>query len=462
MTNSEMVVVGDALLDQDIEGVAERLSPDAPVPVLEEHTRSRRPGGAALAAALAAQDGDHVTLVTALCDDPAARELRAQLVSAGVTVIAIPSEGPTVEKIRLVAEGRILLRLDRGTGPGVIGPVPAEAIEATRAAGIVVVSDYGRGVTSRPELRDAISQRTRATFWDPHPRGPAPTPKCTLVAPNRSELQTAFPGPMDSMRAVVERTATARRAWQARAVVTTMGSDGAVLLYGDAPPLVIPAQPVRTIDTCGAGDRFIVATAAMVLHGALVSEAVTEAVAVTGRYLAGGGVRAHRTIRPENGGTERGRGSTVPAADRLAAEVRTRGGTIVVAGGCFDLLHAGHVFLLQAARRLGDCLIVAMNSDASVRRLKGPGRPIVSEPDRAAILLALDCVDAVAVFDEDSPDEVLERLRPAIFAKGGDYAAGDLPEAVVLSGWGGQAVVLPYLSGRSTTELVRLAGSPPL
>jgi len=131
---------------------------------------------------------------------------------------------------------------------------------------------------------------------------------------------------------------------------------------------------------------------------------------------------------------------------------------VVATGGCFDLLHAGHVSTLEAARSLGDCLVVLLNSDASVRRLKGPDRPLVAQADRAAVLLALACVDAVVVFDEDTPEAVLERVRPHVFAKGGDYAVGDLPEAAAMARWGGQVVILPYLEGRSTTSLLSQAG----
>jgi rfaE bifunctional protein nucleotidyltransferase chain/domain len=145
------------------------------------------------------------------------------------------------------------------------------------------------------------------------------------------------------------------------------------------------------------------------------------------------------------------------AAQELIAEMRARGGTVVAAGGCFDLLHAGHVSLLEAARRLGDCLVVCLNSDASVRRLKGPGRPLVQEHDRAAVLASLRCVDAVVSFDEDTPEALLSRLRPDVFAKGGDYAVARLPEARLLESWGGQAVVLPFLEGRSSSRLMEEA-----
>ena len=144
-------------------------------------------------------------------------------------------------------------------------------------------------------------------------------------------------------------------------------------------------------------------------------------------------------------------------AEQVAAAVRAAGGTVVAAGGCFDILHAGHVALLQAARAQGDCLIVCLNSDASVRRLKGPRRPVQPEADRAAVLTALECVDAVAVFEEDTPEAVLRRLRPDVFAKGGDYEGAPLPEAAVVADWGGQAVLLPLLEGRSTSNVLKEA-----
>jgi rfaE bifunctional protein nucleotidyltransferase chain/domain len=135
--------------------------------------------------------------------------------------------------------------------------------------------------------------------------------------------------------------------------------------------------------------------------------------------------------------------------------VRAAGGTVVATGGCFDLIHAGHVRMLQSARALGDCLVVCLNSDRSVRRLKGAGRPLVREADRASVLLALDCVDAVVIFDEATPEAALERLRPDVFAKGADYAGRELPEAAVMRRWGGQVVTVPYVAGRSTTGLIR-------
>jgi rfaE bifunctional protein nucleotidyltransferase chain/domain len=148
---------------------------------------------------------------------------------------------------------------------------------------------------------------------------------------------------------------------------------------------------------------------------------------------------------------------TAKEALRIAGAVRRGGGTVVATGGCFDVLHAGHISMLTAARALGDCLIVCLNSDASVRRLKGEGRPLNTAADRAAVLTALECVDGVMIFDEDTPTAALCRLRPGVWAKGGDYSGQDLPEVSVLGAWGGQAVTVPYLDGRSTTGLYTAA-----
>jgi rfaE bifunctional protein nucleotidyltransferase chain/domain/rfaE bifunctional protein kinase chain/domain len=459
-----IVVIGDALLDRDVEGDACRLSPDAPVPVLDEHTRRARPGGAALTASLAALAGDPVTLVTALGADEAGEELRALLDRFGVQVIAAASAGTTPEKIRFLAGSRPLLRVDRGGLPAPIGALPGRAVAALRDAAVVVVSDYGRGLTGNAEARSTLQRRHRPTVWDPHPRGSQPVPGATLVTPNLAELRAAFlsPAPLatptsrrahQSLRAVADATAAARQAWNVQAVATTLGEAGALLVAGDGPPLAVPAEAVQGGDPCGAGDRFVAAVASRLLRGGLLSEAITDAVAAAGRFVAAGGagsVMAASQIPAESPPEPLG-------AEELARRFRSQGGTVVVAGGCFDLLHAGHVSLLESARRLGDCLIVAVNSDASVRRLKGRGRPVIAQSDRAALLAALACVDTVVVFDDDSPVELLQRIRPHVFVKGGDYSSESLPEAAVLAAWGGQAVTVPYLSGRSTTGLLQLA-----
>ena len=460
-----LVVLGDALLDRDLDGRADRLSPDAPVPVVSGLSEVDRPGGAGLAALLAARDGGEVVLVTALGADPAGRRVADLLAAAGVRVVAgrLPGRTPTKERVRVA--GQSLLRIDREeTGPAPPAVIAA-MIEAVHSAGAVLVSDYGRGLTADPGLRAAVAAAARAVpvVWDPHPRGSDPVPGVRLVTPNLAEALRftgrSADGGRDGGGGTVAAAARAglelTERWRVGGVAVTLGSGGALLAGGpDDVPLVVPAPAVGPVgDPCGAGDRFAATAAARLATGALPSEAVTAAVAAASAYVAAGGPAGLSARRPPPAGPA----ASPRSAAEVVGQVRAAGGTVVATGGCFDLLHAGHVATLEAARRLGDCLVVCLNSDASVGRLKGPGRPLVPEQDRVRVLEALEVVDAVTVFGEDTPHAVLDALRPDVWVKGGDYAGPALPEAELLARWGGQVVVVPYLAGRSTTGLVRTA-----
>jgi rfaE bifunctional protein nucleotidyltransferase chain/domain/rfaE bifunctional protein kinase chain/domain len=466
-----LVVVGDALLDRDVDGTVERLAPDAPVPVLDERAVRPRPGGAGLAAALLAADGHAVTLICALGDDPAGRELAALLSERGVEVADLGLDGTTPEKIRLRADGRPLLRLDRGGG------TPRAATDRVRAAvgaaDAVLVADYGRGVAALDGVRAAVGAAARrgvAVVWDPHPKGPPPVTGVALVTPNAAEarrfaeaVRAERPGAEPIAGPVAADAALLAGHWRVDRVVVTCGADGAVLATaGDGAPALLAAEPADGGDPCGAGDRFASCAAAALAAGAPAAEAARAAVAAASAFVATGGAGAFAAGRaptvPAGAGTADGAdGAPAREALALAAAVRARGGTVVATGGCFDLLHPGHVQTLRAARALGDCLIVLLNSDASVRRLKGPSRPVVGERDRAAVLEALASVDAVHVFAEDTPVAALERLRPHVWVKGGDYAGRRLPEADALERWGGRIAVVPTLDGHSTTRLIQEA-----
>jgi D-beta-D-heptose 7-phosphate kinase / D-beta-D-heptose 1-phosphate adenosyltransferase len=469
-----LVVLGDTLLDRDLDGRVERLAPDAPVPVVDEPDERCRPGGAGLAAALAARDGRReVVLITALADDPAGHELAKLLASAGVRVVDLGLSGPTPEKIRVRAEGRSLLRMDRGGEPGTVGPLPADGLRALALAGAVLVADYGRGLAAQPSVREAL-RRTPSRVplvWDPHPRGATPVAGVRLATPNRAEAARLVPGVRgDSLAAVATRARAVMERWRAAGLAVTLGACGALMVGGTGPPLMVPARPAPGGDACGAGDRFAATAAMLLVDGAVPSEAVVGAVAAASAFVAAGGAGSwNRRGGAVWAGADHGvDGQSAAGAHEVAAgaigweraeavlaAVRARNGTVVATGGCFDLVHAGHVATLRDARELGDCLIVCLNSDASVRRLKGPDRPLVGQADRAAVIASLACVDAVVVFDEATPEAALDRLRPDIFVKGGDHALSDLPEAALLASWGGQAVILPYLPDRSTTRLMK-------
>ena len=467
-----LVVLGDVLLDVDRCGTVDRLSPEAPVPVLRDPVDTRRPGGAALAALLAARSTSRpVVLIAPWADDDAATQL-ADLLAGQVEVIGISWTGSTPVKTRLRAGTHPLARVDEGGRTGDLASLPAAALAALDGAAAVLVADYGIGATGFPAIRQALQRLSARTpvVWDPHPRGSVPVPGTWCVTPNEQELRVLATGAGGqpaadhqwSYGALAAAADDLAAGWSARSVCITLGSRGAMLCTPDGPPLVVSAPPVQAGDTCGAGDSFAAAVAVALADGGLPSEAVGTAVRAAARFVAQGGaagVNAAPTataIPPATAGTD----EPSTSVQALLSGVRQTGGTVVATGGCFDLLHAGHVATLEAARALGDCLVVCLNSDASVRRLKGTARPLQPEQDRARVLGALHCVDAVVVFDQDTPSAVLEELRPDVWAKGGDYSGVELPEAAVLRRWGGQVVTVPYLAGRSTTALVELATAP--
>ncbi|MFB8310183.1 PfkB family carbohydrate kinase [Streptomyces sp. NPDC055961] len=443
-----LVVVGDVLLDRDITGTADRLSPEAPVPVVADTHSTDRPGGAGLAALLAAREpGWHVTLVCGLGQDGPGARAGTLLEEAGVDVINLATSGTTPVKTRVRAADRTLLRFDTPTAPLPLGPLPDQVRARLAEAAAVLVCDYGRGITSHEDLRQALTDAAggRPLVWDPHPKGAVPVPGTALAVPNADEalLLTADTGPRD-LAGDADRAARLLSAWPVTQVAVTRGSLGAVLVADpEAHPQVVPARPAAG-DTCGAGDQLAVTAALMLGARQLPSHALTRAVDAATAYVRAGGP-ASLTTPPTTG----------PLGPlELAERVRARGGRVVGAGGVFDLLHAGHLSLLEQARRLGDALIVCINADTSVSRLKGDDRPVVGHQERAALLEALDCVDGVLIFGEDTPEEILTQLRPDIWVKGGDYAGRRIPEADLVDSWGGTVVTVPYLDGNSTTARI--------
>ena len=452
-----LVVVGDVVLDRDVVGSVERLCPEAPAPVLDLDDTLEGPGAAGLAAVLCLAPDLEVTLVAPLGSDAEGKQLTHLLEAAGVSVAAMDQDGPTRTKTRVLAKGRLLLRIDQGGPARPTGNLGRAARAALEEADAVRVSDYGAGTAAHPELRELLSvlaTRGGPTLcWDPHPRGTAPVPHVDLVTPNLVEARQALalsgaPAQPPVERAGADAMADRLRAqWQAAAVAVTAAEQGAWLSSGADGALFVPTTPVDE-DSCGAGDQFAASTVRELVRGRLLSEAVAQGVADATAWVASGGAAAHRR-RLDQARTWHG-----PRALAAAPLTAPRPRTLVATGGCFDVLHAGHVATIEAARCLGDRLVVVLNSDASVRRLKGPGRPVHRAEDRAAVLSALAAVDEVVVFDEDDPRAVLDRLRPDIWAKGGDYDADALVESDLVRSWGGRVVLLPYLAGRSTTAVL--------
>lgn len=462
MTTKPLVVIGDSILDIDVLGSATRLSPEAPVPVVDAERLVQRPGGAGLAALLAARTETGVALITGIASDDAGRQLRGLLAAAGVTLLALPMTGATVTKTRIRARGQSMLRLDRGDGAPVNRPLARDVTEALAGARAICVADYGAGVTALPAVRAALAEAASSVpvVWDPHPRGAPPVPGCALVTPNDEEARHfCRDTPGDAGEALLDK-------WGAAAVCITRGAHGA-RVHGRRLGTHHVGVPERTsaaaaVDVCGAGDRFAVAAAAALGAGADPVAAVEAAVADAARFVAAGGAAAVSTPVARDdvdilSAPTQLEDTTAVDAIALAERLRSDGRTVVATGGCFDLLHTGHVRLLRQARELGDALIVVVNSDESVRALKGAGRPVMRDVDRARVLAALACVDAVAIFDGPTPERLLDTLRPSIWVKGGDYAADELPESETVRRHGGTVIILPTVAGYSSSRLIAAA-----
>lgn len=452
MRGGPLIVVGDALLDVDVQGSSERQCPDAPAPVVDARARQRRPGGAGLAAELAARSGSAVSLLTGLGLDAEAAEFAGAL-DTRVRLLHLPFRGSTPSKTRVCVGGRPLARVDDGDGRVVDEPMSAAVVAELRRASAVLVSDYGRGATWNRALRaelEALPPEV-ALVWDPHPRGAPPVRRTDVVLPNESEA-AQFAGGAEDHGQLAEQL---RQRWFGSgpgAVVVTLGAEGALLAaQGTSRRFDVPSAPVHGGETCGAGDSFAVHTALALRAGQTAEEAVAAGVRSAARFVGAGAARSvsttDRSVRP------------APDAFALAEQVRAAGGTVVATGGCFDLLHRGHLGLLDQARSLGDALVVCLNSDESVRRNKGPTRPVQSAEDRERLLRALAPVDAVATFDETTPCALLRALRPDVWVKGGDYTGRELPEQGVVDSCGGRTVVLPRLGERSTTGLLNSAAT---
>jgi D-beta-D-heptose 7-phosphate kinase / D-beta-D-heptose 1-phosphate adenosyltransferase len=421
--SSRLAVVGDVLLDRDWFGEPTGLCPDSCGPVVRLDGEHHRPGGAALTAIAAARLGADVVLITAIGADEAGALVRSEIGAAGIELVDLGSSGPTPEKIRVRHAGTSVARLDRGCGDARPGLWNVAATAALRRADGVLLSDYGRGMVHHPGLTTCGADMARAatlpTVWDPHRTSRLPAHAVHLATPSESEarLLARADGGADP-RAVAAALAAS---WQC-AVAVTRGSDPVVLATG-SDVTEVPCRPVDG-DPCGAGDWFAAGAAVDLSLGASLHEAVVSGCDAARRWIGG------------------------------EAERRQR---IIATSGCFDVLHAGHVALLRHARSLGDRLVVLLNSDESVRRLKGHGRPVNGQDERRAVLESLADVDEVRVFDELTPCAALEALRPAVFVKGEDYVDVEIPERAVLERWGGSVAFAPLVPGRSTTRVIELA-----
>jgi rfaE bifunctional protein nucleotidyltransferase chain/domain/rfaE bifunctional protein kinase chain/domain len=465
-----VLVVGDAILDGWLSGECRRFCREAPAPVLDVLGQRFEPGGAANTAANLAALGARTRLVAAVGDDNEGTLLLGALRSAGVDVsdVAVVPGRVTTAKRRLVAGGQLLARVDDAEDR----PLPPDVVARLRAAigsadvDAVLVCDYGLGLldgAGTGGLAAALADvRSSVGLFvvDAHDVRRWSDLAPDVVTPNAAEAGAALgidlPVEPDArMDLLQRRQADLHRVTGADCVVVTMDRQGSVLLAEDLPAHRTWAQPVPDNQTIGAGDTFVAAMCVARACGLLMTTAVELGQAAADVVVHQGGTAVcTTTLLAQRLGRFR---DAAVSADRLAEQVaahRTAQRRIVFTNGCFDVLHRGHVAYLNQAKRLGDVLVVGVNSDDSVRGLKGPGRPVNSAEDRAAVLAALSCVDHVVVFDGEDAVALVDLVRPDVYVKGGDYTPDMLPEAAAVRAHGGEVRIVDYLPERSSSAVI--------
>jgi rfaE bifunctional protein nucleotidyltransferase chain/domain/rfaE bifunctional protein kinase chain/domain len=478
----EVLVVGDVMLDEWRLARASRLCREAPAPVLSLRRRTEAAGGAGNAAANLAGLGARPVLVAPVGGDAAGRRLRSRLAGAGVADRTVTVAGrATPVKRRLVAEDQIVVREDAGEGalplPERVSRRLAAAMEAVvREASepVLVVCDHGLGALDGPVREWLVAHRGRfsTVAVDAHDlcgwAGLAPS----LVTPSVAEAVRALGMAPDGDRAEAAAACLPglARLTGAGLVAVTMDRDGAVVAGRDGRVHRTHADPAPASHAVGAGDAYLAAATLAVSAGASAAQTAGCAQLAATLSLSAGDTcvcRRDRLLGAAAPGAAAAPTGVVDAAGlaRVIREHRRRGARVVFTNGCFDVLHRGHVTCLEQAGQLGDVLVVAVNSDAGVRRLKGPERPVNRVEDRVAVLAALSCVDLVVVFDEESPTALIELVRPDVYVKGGDYPPELVPEGALVRRLGGRVHIVGYVPDRSTSAVIeriraRHAGTP--
>ncbi|MCW3003944.1 MAG: rfaE [Conexibacter sp.] len=460
-----VTVAGDAIYDAYLDGQATRLSREGPVPVVGIQERTDAAGGAANVAVNLAALGARVTFCSVIGDDAPGRRVLEILRHHGVAVrgVVASTRRATCAKRRVLADGRMLLRFDEGTeGPAAAGEqarLQRAVVAAVAESDAVLLSDYGTGIVTDELVETVVAARAGAPLVvagrDPRRFRDARPPVCVASFSEIGPLLGAAAAQEDRAAAVAAAADVILAETGADVAVVTLDRDGAIVLERGREPRHVPTDPVRERCSAGAGDTFAAALTLATVSGAdvttaaeIASHAAAVVVAKTGTATCG-----LAELRLELLAASK----VIPDLDVLRAlgeRHRREGRRIILANGCFDILHRGHAELLASARQLGDALVVAVNGDAGVRRLKGPSRPVNTLADRFEVLGALSCVDHIIAFDEDQPAGVIRALRPDVLVKGGDYTEDRVPEAELVRALGGRVQIFDLVPQHSTTRII--------
>ncbi|UEM18685.1 D-glycero-beta-D-manno-heptose 1-phosphate adenylyltransferase [Skermanella mucosa] len=466
--NVRVICLGDVMIDHFYYGEVSRISPEAPVPVLKLSSKQTMLGGAANTAANIRSLGARVDIVAPLGDDDAGREFRLLIEhNPGITLTAMRDPRGTIVKSRYSANGQQLLRIDYedlNVLPDETHDALAAAVEARlEGAALLVLSDYAKGALSQKLCRKLIAAayaRGVPVVADPKGRDFSRYAGAAVITPNEQELARAVGRDLTDEIDLVREAARLAREYDLGHVAVTRGKDGVTLVDRDGVAETIPSFALDVFDVSGAGDSFVAGLVCALAVGQDMIVAAHYANAVAGIAVGKVGtavVRAEEALRLiARHATDRPEAITADLAElRRQVDVwRREGLRIGFTNGCFDLLHLGHLRTLRAARETCDRLIVGLNSDASVRRLKGSDRPIQSEMVRAEVLAAMEMVDLVAIFEKDDPLELIEACVPDTLVKGGDYQAEAVVGHDVVVACGGDVVIVPTLAGFSTTSII--------
>ncbi|MGD8784478.1 MAG: bifunctional D-glycero-beta-D-manno-heptose-7-phosphate kinase/D-glycero-beta-D-manno-heptose 1-phosphate adenylyltransferase HldE [Thioalkalispiraceae bacterium] len=459
---ARVLVIGDLMLDRYWHGDTSRISPEAPVPVVLVGEAEERAGGSGNVALNIAALGANIDVMGYTGDDEAADVLQDILDSAGVTCAfeRIPGSR-TVTKLRVISRHQQLIRLDFEDGfiEQRSDLLLARATKLMADVGAVVLSDYGKGtLRDMPALIEAARATNTPILIDPKGNDFSRYRGATLITPNMSEFE-AVVGHCKSDEDVENKGVQLLKQLDLQALLVTRSERGMTLIRKDQPVIHLPTKAREVFDVTGAGDTVIAMLAAAIAAGEETANAMALANLAAGVVV---GKLGTATVSPaELQQAMRGEASLtrgVYAEDVLVDVVRQakqHGERIVMTNGCFDILHPGHVSYLQKARAMGDRLIIAVNDDDSVKRLKGPERPINTLDRRMALLSALECVDWVVPFSEDTPERLICKILPDVLVKGGDYKPEEIAGGECVSQNGGEVQIIEFIEGHSTTDIIK-------
>lgn len=469
LNNVTVLCIGDVMLDQYVYGSVDRVSPEAPIPVLNVSRRAHAIGGAGNVACNIAALGAVAHLVAVVGDDGFGNQLRDLLAGTGgiVPQLLVDPDRPTTVKTRFIAGSQQLLRADDESigelTKGLLENIVDTAAVVLGASGLgaVILSDYGKGVLADEVIRQLIAASRAASIpivVDPKGADFTKYSGADVLTPNRKELGEATRMATGSSEQIVAAAQRIVETCDARHVLVTRGGEGMSLVSAEETPVHLPALAREIFDVSGAGDTVVAVLASGLAAGMTVAEAAQMANVAAGVVVAKVGTAVVRNADLADAVDAAVSVSEIIVdQERLAEQVaqwRSRGLSIGFTNGCFDLVHPGHISLLERADTECDRLIVGLNSDASVTRLKGAGRPVQDAAARGRVLASVAAVDAVVVFDDDTPLELIRQIRPDVLVKGADYALDEVVGGDIVQAYGGRVVLADLVGGFSTTETI--------